>query len=451
MADRHGAREVRLLQGRPHAGALSRSPRHPGTARRHAGSPRLGADPRRREHHRACRSDRRRRDLARAGRAVRALRCAAPLAAPDVPRSACPLGAGETGRRPARHRLPRPRHEPEMEALRDAGHAEIALQDHGELHAEGRQARPRHDVPHLHGAGEPRFFRRGRHARQDACRARAAADRHRALREFPLHREPSERLPLLPLGDLARHRSEPHRHAAFCLSRRLRLREIRRLGARRADVFRRPRRPLPRHDELYLPAVHGGVGAERSAFTAADDGRLEEPPLDALPGSQAQNISRDARRRRRAMAAALRAAGAMGGAPLRPDLARRCEGAHRRLDGGGAAGASRRGAEDGARHQVPKSNGARYCARRRGPGAQRADASRHLRERSFRRGALPASARRDAGAREDAGGKPDLAIPDPLGPLGRADLRGTSVPAIPRGRASAGPSRSAPCLRRGHF
>ena len=116
----------------------------------------------------------------------------------------------------------------------------------------------------------------------------------------PVHREPAERLPLLPRRDLARHRSEPHRHAALRLPRRLRLREIRRLGARRADVFRRPRRPLSRHDQLHVPAVPEGRRAERPALAAADDGRLEEPSLDALPGSAAQDLPGNARRRRRA-------------------------------------------------------------------------------------------------------------------------------------------------------
>ena len=59
-----------------------------------------------------------------------------------------------------------------------------------------------------------------------------------------------------------------------------------------------------------------------------------------------------------------RAAGALGRAALRPDFARRREGAHRRLDSGGATGASRRRAEDGARDEVPQSDGARHRARR---------------------------------------------------------------------------------------
>ena len=66
-----------------------------------------------------------------------------------------------------------------------------------------------------------------------------------------------------------------------------------------------------------------GAGAERPARPAADHGRLEEPSLDALSRGAAQDLSRDARRRRRAVAAALRAAGALGRAALRPDVARR--------------------------------------------------------------------------------------------------------------------------------
>ncbi len=43
----------------------------------------------------------------------------------------------------------------------------------------------------------------------------------------------------------------------FCFSLGFRLFRLCRLGARRADVFRHPRRPLPRHDAHDLPPVHG--------------------------------------------------------------------------------------------------------------------------------------------------------------------------------------------------
>ena len=68
------------------------------------------------QHHRAGRPDRRRRDLAGAGRTVRALRRAAEVDPPHLPRGALPSRPGAADRRPARHRLHRARHEPEMEA-----------------------------------------------------------------------------------------------------------------------------------------------------------------------------------------------------------------------------------------------------------------------------------------------------------------------------------------------
>ena len=44
-----------------------------------------------------------------------------------------------------------------------------------QLHAEGRQLRPRHDVSHLHRAGEPRFLFRSRHGEEAAGVARACS------------------------------------------------------------------------------------------------------------------------------------------------------------------------------------------------------------------------------------------------------------------------------------
>ena len=66
--------------------------------------------------------------------------------------------------------------------------------------------RPRHDVPHLHGAGEPRLRLRSRHGEEAARVAGAAAGRNRAVRQFAFHRRQAERLSVLALGDLARHR-----------------------------------------------------------------------------------------------------------------------------------------------------------------------------------------------------------------------------------------------------
>ncbi len=111
-----------------------------------------------------------------------------------------PPRAAPRGRRPARHRLPRPRLRAFVEPGRNPSDAEIALRDHVALHAEGRQSRPRHDVPDLHRAGQSRFLRRSRHAPKDARLDGAAADRHRNLRQLALHRGQAERAAELALA-----------------------------------------------------------------------------------------------------------------------------------------------------------------------------------------------------------------------------------------------------------
>ena len=94
--------------------------------------------------------------------------------------------------------------------------------------------------------------------------AGAAADRHGAVRQFAVHRRQAERLPVVPLRDLARHRQRPHRHAAVRLRGRHGLRALCRLGARRADVFRQARRQL-----------HDVAGASFRDFI---DGKLPQLP-----------------------------------------------------------------------------------------------------------------------------------------------------------------------------
>ncbi len=64
---------------------------------------------------------------------------------------------------------------PRLDARRHAGDAEGPLQDHDGLHAEGRHARPRHDVPDLHGADQPRLLLRSRHGEEAAGGARACS------------------------------------------------------------------------------------------------------------------------------------------------------------------------------------------------------------------------------------------------------------------------------------
>ena len=71
--------------------------------------------------------------------------------------------------------------------------------------------------------------------------APAAGDR--AVRQFAVHRGQAERVPQsFRSAHLDRHRPAPHRHAAVRVRRRFRLRPLRRLRARCADVLRLPRR-----------------------------------------------------------------------------------------------------------------------------------------------------------------------------------------------------------------
>ena len=73
-----------------------------------------------------------------------------------------------------------------------------------------------------------------------------AAGGDRAVCQFAVHRRQAERLSLVPRGDLARHRQRARRHAAVGLRARHGLRALRRLRARRADVFRQARRQIYR-------------------------------------------------------------------------------------------------------------------------------------------------------------------------------------------------------------
>ena len=101
---------------------------------------------------------------------------------------------------------------------------------------------------------------------------------------------------------LDRHRSGAHRHAAVRVRGWLRLRALCRLCARRADVFRLPRRQLYRRRGPQLPRfprrqIAGPAGR------AADHRRLGRSSLDRLPRSAAEELPRNARRRRRAAGA----------------------------------------------------------------------------------------------------------------------------------------------------
>ena len=83
--------------------------------------------------------------------------------------------------------------------------AEGPLQDHDQLHAEGRPIRPRHDVPDLHGADQSRLLLRSRHGEETAGLGGVAAGRDRVVRQFAVHRRQGQRLPVVPLRNLARY------------------------------------------------------------------------------------------------------------------------------------------------------------------------------------------------------------------------------------------------------
>ena len=88
----------------------------------------------------------------------------------------------------------------------DAENAEGPLQDHDRLHAEGRHARPRHDVSDLHRADQSRLLVGSRHGQEAARIAFVAADRNCAICQLAIHRRQAERLLVVSFGDLARHR-----------------------------------------------------------------------------------------------------------------------------------------------------------------------------------------------------------------------------------------------------
>ena len=101
-------------------------------------------------------------------------------------------------------------------------------------------------------------------------------------------------------------------------------------GGRYIDVGRRL---VPRFLAGRLPQLPGEL---------PDRGRLVGPPHHAVPRGAHEALPGDARRRRRALAAHLRAAGVLDRPALRPDLARCGLGPGQGLDRRGAPGAARR-------------------------------------------------------------------------------------------------------------
>ena len=97
------------------------------------------------------------------------------------------------------------------------------------------------------------FSVRSRHGEEAARVDRAAAGGDRAVRQLAVHRRQAQRLSLLSLADLDRHRQRARRHAALGVRGRHGLRTLGRLCARRADVFHQARRHLHRRLRQVVP------------------------------------------------------------------------------------------------------------------------------------------------------------------------------------------------------
>ena len=97
----------------------------------------------------------------------------------------------------------------------------------------------------------------------------------------------------------------------FVFEHGFRVRALCRLHARRADVLRLSRRPLHRRERPVVPRFHGRQIAGLARRNPAPR-RLDRPSDDGLSRGAAEDLSRNARRRWRPMAAAVRIAGAVG-------------------------------------------------------------------------------------------------------------------------------------------
>jgi glutamate--cysteine ligase len=267
LAHRHRAREVRLLRDTlkplPYEGERSVRAMLEGLRDALAGR-RL----RRRQHHRAGKGRRECQPGTR--RAAGAVGRAAGDDPPDLRRGERAPARGARGRRPDRRGLHRAGRRPDLAARRHADDAQGALPADDRLHGPGRHHGQIHDVPDLHGAGEPRFRVRGRHgARRCAWRSRCS-------------RWPPRFSPIRPFST-----GKPNGHKSW-RSRVWRDLDADRTGmlpfvfedgfgfeawvglrARCADVFRLPRRQVYRRAGPVLPRFPEG-GAAGAAGRGAD-------------------------------------------------------------------------------------------------------------------------------------------------------------------------------------
>ena len=95
----------------------------------------------------------------------------------------------------------------------------------------------------------------------------------------PFTERQAERVPVHAQRGVARHRQAPHGHAAVRVRARHGLRALRRLRARRADVFRLPRRPLHRCRRRVVPrfSCRQAAAAARASGPRSTTGRITSP------------------------------------------------------------------------------------------------------------------------------------------------------------------------------
>ena len=262
-------------------------------------------------------------DHPRTRRAIRTERGAARNRAPDLRRGARASAPGARGLRRTRARHARARLRSEMAARRDPVDAQGPLPHHARLHAEKGPARARHDAAHLHRAGQPRLPVRGRHGEEVPRQPRAAAGRGGAVRQFAVCRGPALGLssaiaawcgpiPIPTAAAPCRLCSRTgfgfERYVDYMLDMPMYF------VYRDGTLYRRERAVVPRFHRRQAAGAAGRNAADR---------RLGRPSDDGLSRGPAEDLSRNARRRWRPVAAAVRIAGAVGRPPLRLGGARR--------------------------------------------------------------------------------------------------------------------------------
>ena len=254
--------------------------------------------------------------------------------------------------------------EPEMEPRRDAAGCRSAATDHARLHAEGRQARPRHDVPHrtvqvnLDFATEADMVRKMRVslALQPVATALFA--------NSPFTEGKPNGFLSMRSRDLARHRPRPHRHAAVRV----------RAPASASSATSSGRSTCRCTSSTAAARYHDVAGASFRDFLA---GRLaalpgERPTLTdwanhlstAVPGGPPEALPRDARRRWRAAGAASCALPALWVGLLYDHAALDAAWDWCTTGAPRSASAARRRCRSGARRRFARPAGARRRARR---------------------------------------------------------------------------------------